>query len=49
MALAAHPSLAARHLPCLNDSARLVAALADQVLVAAGVARPDAIAVAAPA
>ncbi len=49
MALAAHPSLAARHLPCLNDGARLVAALAEQVLDAAGVARPDAIAVAAPA
>ena len=49
VALAAHPDLAARHLPCLNDGTGLVAALAEQVLDAAGVARPDAVAVATPA
>ena len=33
IALAAHPAIAARHLPCLNDSAPLLAAIADQVRV----------------
>ena len=31
IALAAHPAMAARHLPCLNDAAPLAAAIADQV------------------
>lgn len=35
IALAAVPHLAARHLPCLNDAAPLMRAVADQVLAAA--------------
>lgn len=35
MALAAHRGLATRHLPCLNDAPRLIAALVDQVCDAA--------------
>jgi protoheme ferro-lyase len=31
IALAAHPAITSRHLPCLNDSARLLDAIADQV------------------
>jgi protoheme ferro-lyase len=34
VALAGTPALAARHLPCLNDAAPLMAAVADQVLAA---------------
>ena len=40
IALAAHPAIAARHLPCLNDSAPLLAAIADQVRAAGGEACP---------
>ena len=31
IALAAHPAITARHLPCLNDAAPLLDAIADQV------------------
>lgn len=41
VALAAHPGLAARHLPCLNDAAPLVGALAAQVRDAMAAARPS--------
>jgi ferrochelatase len=40
IALAAHPALASRHLPCLNDATTLLAAIADQVRDALGVAPP---------
>jgi protoporphyrin/coproporphyrin ferrochelatase len=39
IALAAHPNITARHLACLNDSPRLLDALAVQVLTAAAAAR----------
>ncbi len=46
VALAAHPDLAARHLPCLNDTAPLIELVAAQVLAAADRPRPVAAAAA---
>ena len=40
IALAAHPAITARHLPCLNDSASLLAAIADQVHETAKIGEP---------